>query len=170
MKGKPRKYSDSTIFLRKRRQAKLLITSVSLSFVAILFCTIFPWPETRSAFAKMIAGVSFGTLVSAFLLWVKIFLVDAKSDTSRKRTPLSPLVKLVDWIPSKKLRQRITTLIADDQADIRKLQKHQRRYAACWRAFCTWLTVAWYVLLAPLVGLKAVFVGAFTLLGHWASK
>ena len=113
-----------------------------------------------------IAGT--GILLAIAVAWQ---LIDNNSlDFGRRQGALRPLVKLIDWLPSKKLRQRIRTLIAEDQSDIRRLRKSGRTTTARWREICAWLVVVWYVVLAPLVGLKALFVGAFALLGHWTSK
>lgn len=154
----------------RQRRLRLLFTSAGLSTAVGMICSKYPWPERLSISAGVLTLFSAFTAGLAIALLIKHFRNGNSLDTANKRIPLRPLVRMIDWLPSKKLRQRIATLVADDQADLRKLRKDRRFGAARWREFCTWLIVVWYVVLAPLVGLKVLFVGAFSLLGHWASK
>ncbi len=111
-----------------------------------------------------------GTGILLVIAGVWRVLDNNSRDVGRRQAVLRPLVQLIDWIPSKKLRERVRTLVAEDQWDIRRLRKSGRISAARWREICAWLNVVRYVVLAPLVGLKTLFVGAIALLGHWTSK
>lgn len=158
-----------------KRAKKMPLTIFEVGFISsITVASALPWwfGEEEFKYSLLfytvcsIAGT--GILLAIAGVWR---LLDNNSrDVGRRQVALRPLVKLTDWIPSKKLRQRIRTLIAEDQSDIRRLRKSGRMTTARWREICAWLIVAWYVVLAPLVGLKALFVGAFALLGHWTSK
>ncbi len=151
------------------RVKKLLPTQFEVCFIILLTsAAALPWwfgeePFKYSLLYTTLVSIAGAAVLLAMTGIISWFLDKDSGGVGSGRVALRPLVKFTDWIPTKKLRQRIQTLIAEDQSDIRRLRKSHRTNTARWRELCTWLIVVWYVIFAPLVWLKALFVAASTL-------
>jgi uncharacterized protein (DUF58 family) len=76
----------------------------------------------------------------------KIFLeLISRKKPFENRAPLAGLVKISAWIPSRKLRDELKKMLADDQPEIQELIHEGRSTVARWRTACCKVRYFWMI-------------------------
>lgn len=100
-------------------------------------------------FVRAVAGfVTGGLLVvpvsaASGLLWAY-----REGRSTPKRAPLRGLIRLADWL-GLETRRAIKALAGDYAAEIRRLRRERRHWAAKWNHCLAWGYAVWYVFRSP---------------------